>query len=272
MPPVRRRAGGRFGRRLRPPPPELTMAMITEPGDQYTSYRPARFSVSLALTRAIELLTKNFFTIYVISALATLPYTLYSWFTAAEPASGTAFLAGMLNVVLVSLSEAMIVYATFQALRGRGIDPRASIARGLQRFGAVFVASILIGVVTLLGFLLLIVPGLIVMVVFYVAIPACVVEQLGPSASLSRSSQLTSGYRWQIFGAAFAVLIAQIVVESIIAAMLHRPETLVAFEVVTFLWTALGSAYQAVLVTLIYHDLRVAKEGIDIEQLASVFD
>ncbi|HTD35811.1 MAG TPA: hypothetical protein VK665_19330, partial [Candidatus Elarobacter sp.] len=112
----------------------------------------------------------------------------------------------------------------------------------------------------------------IVMVVFYVAIPACVVERLSPSQSLSRSSQLTSGYRWQIFGAAFLVFIAAFLVEIVIAALLEHPATLVAFEVVTFLWTALVSAYQAVLVTIIYHDLRVAKEGIDIEQLASVFD
>ncbi|HTD33846.1 MAG TPA: hypothetical protein VK665_09320, partial [Candidatus Elarobacter sp.] len=153
------------------------MAMITEPGDQYASYQPARFSVSLALSRAIETLVRNFFTIFAISALATLPYTLYSWFTAADRVTGAAFIANLLNIVLSSLSEAMIVYATFQALRGRGIDPRESIARGLQRFGAVFLASLLIGVVTVLGFLLLIVPGLIVMTVFYLAIPACVVER-----------------------------------------------------------------------------------------------
>jgi hypothetical protein len=248
------------------------MAMITEPGDQYGSYQPARFSVSLALSRAIEVLAKNFFTIYVISALATLPSTLYTWYTTGDHASGAAFFAGLLNIVLTSLSEAMIVYATFQALRGRGIDPRESIARGLQRFGAVFVTSLLVGVVTVLGLLLLIVPGLIVMVVFYLAIPACVVERLGPGQSLSRSSQLTTGYRWQIFGASFLLFIAAVLVDMLIAATLEHPATLVAFEVVTFLWTALASAYQAVLVTIIYHDLRVAKEGIDIEQLASVFD
>ena len=32
------------------------------------------------------------------------------------------------------------------------------------------------------------------------------------------------------------------------------------------------TAFGAVLVTVVYHDLRVAKEGIDIESLANVFD
>jgi hypothetical protein len=38
------------------------------------------------------------------------------------------------------------------------------------------------------------------------------------------------------------------------------------------LWGALYGAYNAIAVVMSYHDLRVAKEGIDIEQIASVFD
>jgi hypothetical protein len=38
------------------------------------------------------------------------------------------------------------------------------------------------------------------------------------------------------------------------------------------IWAALYGAYNAIAVVMTYHDLRVAKEGIDIEQIASVFD
>ena len=40
----------------------------------------------------------------------------------------------------------------------------------------------------------------------------------------------------------------------------------------TLLWGALWTAYYSIAVVMTYHDLRVAKEGIDIEQIASVFD
>lgn len=38
------------------------------------------------------------------------------------------------------------------------------------------------------------------------------------------------------------------------------------------LWLALGEAYQAIVVVVLYHDLRVAKESIDLERIATVFD
>jgi len=38
------------------------------------------------------------------------------------------------------------------------------------------------------------------------------------------------------------------------------------------LWGALWTAYYSIAVVMTYHDLRVAKEGIDIEQIAAVFD
>jgi hypothetical protein len=37
-------------------------------------------------------------------------------------------------------------------------------------------------------------------------------------------------------------------------------------------WGALYGAFNAIAVVMAYHDLRVAKEGVDIEQIASVFD
>jgi hypothetical protein len=38
------------------------------------------------------------------------------------------------------------------------------------------------------------------------------------------------------------------------------------------LWNTVWVAYCGVIIAVAYHDLRVAKEGIDIEQIVSVFD
>ena len=40
----------------------------------------------------------------------------------------------------------------------------------------------------------------------------------------------------------------------------------------TVLWNGVWGAFYAIAVVVTYHDLRVAKEGIDIEQIAAVFD
>ena len=40
----------------------------------------------------------------------------------------------------------------------------------------------------------------------------------------------------------------------------------------SLIWTAIGAAFSSVVIAVAYHDLRVAKEGVDIEQIAAVFD
>ena len=44
------------------------------------------------------------------------------------------------------------------------------------------------------------IPGLIIYTVLWLVVPVAVVERPGIVASLRRSSMLTKGYRWQIFG------------------------------------------------------------------------
>ena len=42
--------------------------------------------------------------------------------------------------------------------------------------------------------------------------------------------------------------------------------------VANLLWSALIGAFSAILGVVTYHDLRVAKEGVDTDQIAAVFD
>ncbi len=111
------------------------------------------------------------------------------------------------------------------------------------------------------------------MTMLWVVIPAAVIERPGVIDSLSRSAELTKGYRWQIFGiiviltvvtlvAAFAIAFAIIVSDA-------GPTILVLGNlIITAFFTALGAVISAVG----YHDLRVVKEGVGIEEIAAVFD
>lgn len=50
-----------------------------------------------------------------------------------------------------------------------------------------------------LGSLLFIIPGIIFLCAWYITLPICVIEGLGPLKSLSRSWSLTKGYRLVVF-------------------------------------------------------------------------
>lgn len=62
-----------------------------------------------------------------------------------------------------------------------------------------------------LGFMLLLIPGLILMCLWSLVVPACVLERLGPLSSLSRSARLTKGYRWPVFGLILLTVIAGLI-------------------------------------------------------------
>jgi hypothetical protein len=120
--------------------------------------------------------------------------------------------------------------------------------------------------------------------VWFVATPACVVERLGVFRSLGRSAELTSGHYWSLFGMQLAILIPAIIIGSIAsavapaifgaagAAALSASLDTTLGQIVSSVWSAIWTAFYAVLIAVTYHDLRVAKEGVDTEQIADVFE
>jgi hypothetical protein len=128
------------------------------------------------------------------------------------------------------------------------------------------------GILGGLAFLLLIVPGFIVMTMWFVSTPACVVERTGPWASMKRSAALTKGHRWKIFGLLLLLVLLSLIVAGLMQLVLMQVGSTILVLLGTLLWGALWTAYYSIAVVMTYHDLRVAKEGIDIEQIASVFD
>src|SRR5262249_1244975 len=113
-------------------------------------------------------------------------------------------------------------------------------------------------------------PSAILLVMWAVVVPACIVEDLGPVTSLGRSAELTKGFRWKIFGIMLLLglmSVAATVVQIILGTVSQALSSL--FGIVWFLFWI---AYWNCTVIMTYHDLRVAKEGVDTQQIASIFD
>ena len=59
----------------------------------------------------------------------------------------------------------------------------------------------------MIGFLLIIVPGLILITIWSVAAPVVVLERPGVFAALGRSRELVRGNGWQVFGVIFVLVL-----------------------------------------------------------------
>lgn len=158
----------------------------------------------------------------------------------------------------------------------------ASFKAGLTSIVPVFLASLLLGLATIVGFTLLIIPAFIVMTIYCLCIPAVIAEKKGPFDSLSRSAELTKGYRWKVFGAGVLAIILIGAVDALfglvdgtlpialgdepVGATVSIPLVIVgiALETAQYLFLLIFAA-------VLYHQIRIAKEGSSAEEIASVF-
>jgi hypothetical protein len=101
---------------------------------------------------------------------------------------------------------------------------------------------------------------------------------------MGRSRELTKGHRWKVFGLQLAILIPALVVGGIVGAVIFAVSGASGFlavatalsttlgQVVNLIWSAIWKAFYAIVIVVTYHDLRVAKEGVDTDQIAAVFE
>jgi uncharacterized membrane protein len=157
-------------------------------------------------------------------------------------------------------------------MRGQGFTLAESIGKCLGHMGPLIGAALLVSLGIGLGMVALVVPGVMAMVAWFVAAPACVVERLGATASIGRSAQLTKGYRWRILGLLIVFEIIWLLPLFLVSYVVSHAAGPQAIAVVEFLFQAAGGALAAILAAVVYHDLRLIKEGLDLDQIAGVFD
>jgi hypothetical protein len=246
------------------------------------------FSVGNTIGTAFSVLFRNIVPFGILCLLVTAPSFLfwmlpgmgvsenygvtdgglsYSW-----NAVGGGVFAYLLQAVLGQLGTAALTYGTFQDLRGQRASLDECVRRGVWLILPVLGVAILATLAMFAGMLLLVIPGLIVATMLWVAIPVAVVERPGIVASLNRSAVLTKGHRWRILGILVLLGVISWALGWFVGIVLplSGTYTLAAFGnwVVQAFTTALG----AVIAAVSYHALRVSKEGGDINDIAAVFD
>ena len=242
------------------------------------------FRVGQALSRAFSILFGDFakfFLIGLVTALPSMVNTIYSGSSGnvarlARANPGSFFLESAAVVILFFLiyllSQAVTLYGAFQLMRDRPFTWGPAFSRGLARFFPLLGLYVCVGLGILVAMLALIVPGIILATSLYVAVPVCVLEQAGVFHSMGRSAELTKGHRWRILGILLLVIFGNVLGGGLLGAVLGVTTGLMGAAIGSFIWNALVSAYSAIVVAVAYHDLRVLKDGIDIDRIAAVFD
>jgi hypothetical protein len=79
---------------------------------------------------------------------------------------------------------------------------------GLKRFGSVLLVAFLVGITVAVGFILLIIPGIIFLTLLSVSIPAVVIENRRGTDAMKRSWNLAKENFWHVLG---VIIVAAII-------------------------------------------------------------
>ncbi len=244
-----------------------------------------RFQVGDVLSSAFSVTAKGFIPFFLIGLIVYIPLFLLVTVvvTAASPALFT--LLALLGWVFSYVVAGAITYGVVQALKGNQISVSESLSVGFQRMFPVLLVSLVVGLCVMAGLLLLVVPGIILAIMLFVAVPAAVIEKPGVFGSIDRSMELTKGYRWQIFFIALIIMIGSAVLSTVItggqgatmeldpdAGMMVIAQPSLGAHLLSMLMQMVVSLFSAVASSVVYYRLRQVKEDADIDDLASVFE
>jgi hypothetical protein len=244
-----------------------------------------QFQVGRVISTSLAVFGRNLGPFLVIAFIIGIPYLLVSILTVAsidiEAIQATGQLPsgfwGMIAVgVLIgmltyALTQAALVYGTVQDIRGQKASFGDCLSRGFAVLPRVVIVAILSGLGIWIGLVLLLVPGLILMVMWWVVTPVLVIEGAGIGQAFSRSRDLTRGHRWQIFG--ILVLVGVVWwIASFLLSLLGAAIGMMGQQILSAIVMLAFSAFACVLAAVGYYFLRAEKEGILIDDLAKVFD
>ncbi|MDX6698724.1 MAG: hypothetical protein QOE65_2121 [Solirubrobacteraceae bacterium] len=173
----------------------------------------------------------------------------------------------ILGVLLVSaVANAFYQATVVEAVRDiqdgrRDLDVGGLFRSASQVLGPVIVAAILLGFGIAIGLVLLIVPGLILLTIWAVTIPAVVLERKSPVEALGRSRELVRGHGWQVFGVVVILAVAQEIARRILIAIFGGIGDFVGGAIGSLIGNVLFAPLTAIAATVLYLELRRIKEG-----------
>jgi hypothetical protein len=203
----------------------------------------------------------------------------------------------LLSIVLGALATAATVFLVSETYLGNAISGGQAISRATRFTGRLILLTMMMGLVVGLSVLIFFLPGmvtgspvllglamipafitaLIILTGLLVSTPALVLEDARASTALSRSWQLTRGFRWKMLGLMIVVGII-LAIPSLAIAFLRgggmATEPMVEYSTTTIIWEIVAQFVSTLIypllycaLTVAYYDLRVRKEGFDLELL-----
>jgi hypothetical protein len=147
-----------------------------------------------------------------------LAYYVFPDLEALKQVRATMWIEGIFGPVYIGA----MVYALSRLKQGQSVSYREAMSVGIKNWGRLFAARFYVGVITALGLIALVVPGVVIAVRYALLDCVIILEEGEAGKARDRSSDLTKGRRWQIFWAAVVFFIAF----ALLSFLLYLPQSI----------------------------------------------
>jgi len=257
-------------------------------------FQIGEMTVGDILDRGLKLLINRLPTFFAINLIVQTPLLLYQILLPQlidQGNIGALFFQSVsvviLALILTPIGSAAILHVIAQGFIDRQVGLGDAFQFAFTRFWTLTFGSIIFGLVLGFGIILCIFP-MFIFLTWYIFFGQCiVVEKRGAIDSFNRSKALSEGFRLRILGVAFLLGLLQLIFIGLASVVLQRffpPAEVVPVQggirvvynttnqlinvILSFPFNVLVGTYASICITLLYFDLRIRKEGFDLELAA----
>src|SRR5829696_3475361 len=242
-------------------------------------------SIGELLRAAFQLYRRHWRTLMAIAAVVVVPLTLLQygighWFRTNgqqlhDPAAVSTSLWALASASLLAALVALVLYQVLTGaitrniatdVAGQDLGLEQSYRFGFARLGPILVISILVGLATLVGLIVFILPGIYIGVRLAVSTQALIVEDKRGTKAMGRSWDLVGGHWWQV---ALTLVVAGLltgVINAVITAPFSAGAWLIQ-GIAAAVATTVTLPYGALVGVLMYLDLRARTERLHLDTL-----
>ena len=159
---------------------------------------------------------------------------------------------GLINIIIQAWGQAALLFATTHT---QGITFSGAFRGGWKMMGPVFWTSFLVGLITMAGLILFIIPGIIIGVYYSLALVVCVVEGKRGMDALRQSKAYVSGHWFEVFWRYLALGLLMSVVNWLVTSILGRS----AGSLLNFILTLIYIPLYTLFMYHLYLDLKKLK-------------
>src|SRR5216117_2414121 len=209
------------------------------------------FAVVGVIVQVVNTLARQAFIVPTLPVTPT-SQQVSSWFSALLGALVLLVAVNFfVNIVFSTIAQGSAIKLASEQITKGQVNFGASIRFAVSRLLSIWALSIIVGIIVVLGFIALIVHGIILAIMFSLALPVLLIENKGVTESMGRSRQLVS-HRWGKTFGTFLVLGIIVLIASLIFSAISAPLGIIS-PVVNGILSAFYHPLFPILLTVYYY-------------------